>query len=507
MKYTNPVIPGFYPDPSVCRVGEDYYLVTSTFEYYPGVPIFHSRDLVNWRQIGHCLTTPEQLPLDRAWTSGGIYAPTIRHHDGWFYMTTTNVSGGGNFFVRSRHAEGPWSDPMFVAQDGIDPSLLFDDDERVYFQSACNGDEGEGIYQCEIDADTGAKRTESRLIWKGTGGAAPEAPHLYKINGMYYLMIAEGGTEYGHMETIARSNDPYGPFEPCPHNPILSNRSMKSSIHATGHADLVQAQDGSWWAVCLGIRPPSYPLRHHLGRETFLAPVTWTEAGWPIIGHDGRIDPEMDGPQLAEAKWPHPSARDHFDQPTLGMDWLFLRNPAPGSWSLVEQPGHLVLHGNPLSLDAGGSPAFIGRRLSHFSCRIEAHLDFEPRQNGEEAGLSVFMNRNYHYDLGIRLVDGRNSVVLRRVVGSMRTEYALDCGQGPVVLRIQAEPDAFVFSICTNDREWIELGSGETHLLSTEVAGGFTGIIVGMYATSPGGQGTPARFDWFDYEPTVSSPS
>lgn len=168
MQYTNPIIPGFYPDPSICRVGEDYYLVTSSFEYFPGVPIFHSKDLVHWRQIGHCLTTKEQLPLSNAWTSGGIYAPTLRYHKGWFYMVTTNLGGGGNFYVKSMIPEGPWSDPIPVIQDGIDPSLLFTDDGCVYFQSTRTGDQGSGIYQCEIDPKTGEMLAESRLIWRGT---------------------------------------------------------------------------------------------------------------------------------------------------------------------------------------------------------------------------------------------------------------------------------------------------------------------------------------------------
>ncbi|MDQ0901115.1 beta-xylosidase [Paenibacillus sp. V4I7] len=171
---------------------------------------------------------------------------------------------------------------------------------------------------------TGSMLTESRQIWRGTGGAYPEAPHLYKIKGFYYLLIAEGGTEYGHMATIARSSAPYGPYEPCPHNPILSHRSLKSSIHATGHADLVQAHDGSWWAVFLGIRPVSYPMRHHLGRETFLAPVSWTDDGWPIIGIGGRIESVMEAPQLQEVRWPHKAIRDDFDETTLGFDWVFL---------------------------------------------------------------------------------------------------------------------------------------------------------------------------------------
>jgi alpha-N-arabinofuranosidase len=501
MNYTNPVISGFYPDPSICRVDDDYYLVTSTFEYFPGVPIFHSKDLVNWRQIGHVLTSADQLPLANAGSSGGIYAPTLRHHDGWFYMTTTNVSGGGNFYVRSRAAEGPWSDPIFVAQDGIDPSLLFDEDGRIYFQTACNGDKGEGIYQCEIDISTGHKLTESQFIWSGTGGAAPEAPHLYRINDFYYLMIAEGGTEYGHMETIARSTNPYGPFDPCPHNPILSNRSMKSSIHATGHADLVQAQDGSWWVVCLGIRPAAYPMRHHLGRETFLAPVTWTSDGWPIIGHDGHIEPIMTGPQLPEVHWPRRAIRDDFDVSTLGLDWIFLRNPAPGSWSLTEYPGHLVLRGNPVSLNDGRNPAFVGRRLSHFLCNIAAKLNFEPIHDGDEAGLTVFMNERYHYDLAIKRINGQKKIIFRRTIASLRTEEIQDCEAGPVILQIQAQRDLFTFSIQQGSTIRTVLGSGDTHLLSTEVAGGFTGVIIAMYAYSPSGEGAPSQFDWFDYEP------
>ncbi|MDO7908732.1 glycoside hydrolase family 43 protein [Paenibacillus sp. JX-17] len=504
MKYSNPVISGFHPDPSICRVGEDYYLVTSTFEYFPGVPIFHSRDLVHWRQLGHCLTNEQQLPLTGAGNSGGVYAPTLRYHNGWFYMTTTNLGGGGNFYVRAQQPEGPWSEPIFVDQGGIDPSILFDDDGRIYYQTACNGDEGEGIYQCEIDIATGSKLTKSRLIWRGTGGAAPEAPHLYKTNGMYYLMLAEGGTEYGHMVTIARSQEPYGPFEPYTNNPILSNRSMPTRIHATGHADLVEAEDGSWWAVCLGIRPVSYPMRHHLGRETFLAAVTWTEDGWPVIGEKGHIYPEMDGPNLPKVPWPARPVRDDFDAAVLGHDWNTLRNAKPGSWSLTEQPGSLVLRGNPDTLSSTAAPAFIGRRLSHFSADIAAALDYEPLQEGEEAGLAAYMNSKYHYELVVKRKDGQKKVVFRRTVGSLMVEQELDCEAGPLVLSIKARPEWLHFSVQQGESEAVELGSGETHLLSTEVAGGFTGVMIAMVATSPAGQGSPASFDWFDYKPLES---
>lgn len=269
MTYRNPVIPGFHPDPSVCRVGDDYYLVTSSFEYFPGVPLFHSKDLVHWRQIGHCLTRVSQLDLSEARSSAGIYAPTIRFRDGTFYMTTTNVSGRGNFIVTTDDPHGEWSDGVAVDHPGIDPDLFFDEDGIVYYTTSYN----QGIYQSRIDAKTGQRFSDPRLIWSGTGGQYPESPHIYRIGDWYYLFIAEGGTEYGHMETVARSKRPEGPYESCPDNPILSHRSIQSPIQATGHADLVQTPDGDWWAVFLGIRPVGYPFRHHLGRETFLAPV------------------------------------------------------------------------------------------------------------------------------------------------------------------------------------------------------------------------------------------
>src|SRR5690625_3969660 len=226
MKYNNPVIKGFYPDPSVCKVDDTYYLVCSSFQYFPGVPLFESKDLVNWEQIGHCLTRESQVQLEKINSSGGVFAPTIRYHNGRFYMTTTNDTTGQNFYVWTDDIYGEWSDPIFVDQDGIDPSLYFEGD-KVYFMSNGTDDFGVGgIVQCEIDIATGQKLTPSRSIWQGTGGRFLEAPHLYKIDGKYYLLAAEGGTEYGHMVTYARGDSPYGPFESYPHNPVLTNRNL-----------------------------------------------------------------------------------------------------------------------------------------------------------------------------------------------------------------------------------------------------------------------------------------
>ena len=195
--YHNPIISGYNPDPSICRVGDDYYIVNSSFEYFPGVPVYHSKNLVNWELLGHCLTTEQQLPLEKCRVSGGIFAPTLRYHDGWFFMTTTNVSSGGNFIIHSREPDKGWSAPVWVDQGGIDPSLLFDDDGKVYYTTAGADEKGRScILISELDPFTGEKFTESRILSYGCGGRYPEGPHLYKINGKYYLMLAEGGTEY-----------------------------------------------------------------------------------------------------------------------------------------------------------------------------------------------------------------------------------------------------------------------------------------------------------------------
>jgi len=503
MPYRNPVIPGFYPDPSVCRVGEDYYLVTSSFEYFPGVPVFHSRDLVNWRQIGHCLTRASQLYLDRAQTSRGIWAPTIRYHNGRFCMITTNTSlkpEQRHFIVSTDDPAAQWSEPVLVQTDerGIDPSLLFDGDGTVYFQCTTR----RGIVQASIDVETGELGAEPRVLWLGTGGKAAEGPHLYNIDGTYYLMIAEGGTEYGHMVTIARSDSPWGPFEACPRNPILTHRSIGSPIQCTGHADLVQDHRGNWWMVHLGVRPQGYPFCQHLGREAFLAPMRWDEDGWPVVGSSGRVALEMEADCLPPHPWPDEIVRDDFDEPTLALCWNSLRNPRAEDWSLTERPGHLQLIGSAVTLDEEDSPAWVGRRQRHFDCSATVSLDFEPRSDDEEAGLTAFMNKDHHYEIGVRLEQGLRVVFVRRRIGSLQA-VAASCplADGNVVLRIEAESLMYRFAFSEDGEKWRQLAEGETRYLAAEVAGGFTGVYLAMYATGNGKTcAAPADFDWFEYE-------
>lgn len=503
MKYCNPVLPGFYPDPSVCRVGKDFYLVTSSFEYFPGVPIFHSRDLVHWRQIGHVLDRPGQLPLAGVWASGGIYAPTLRYQQGVFYMTTTNVSSGGNFIVTARAPEGPWSDPIPVAQEGIDPSLFFDEDGSVYYTSS-----HDGALQSRIDPANGKLLSEPKVVWGGTGGQAAEAPHLFRRAGWYYLMMAEGGTEYGHMVTMARSRSPWGPFEPCPRNPLLTHRSLRSPFQALGHADLVETEDGQLFVVCLGVRPVGYPPCYHLGRETFLSPAVWAEDGFPLIGDQGRVSPEMESP-LPAVPSPGEPRRDGFDSPRLALCWNHLRNPDQGLFSLTERPGFLRLRGSGVGLDDTAPLAWVGRRQCHFSLQAKACLEFRPETEGEEAGLTVRMNESHHYEIFLGFREGRRCVVVRRRIGSLRAEVAhLVLGENEPdrrVLAVTCEPGKYVFLQGPTEDALQALCEGETRYLSTEVAGGFTGVYLAMYATGGGKPcGRPADFDWFEYRPTES---
>lgn len=499
--FSNPVISGFYPDPSICRAGDDYYLVHSTFEYFPGVPIFHSKDLVHWRQIGHCLTRKSQLNLDKMRASGGIFAPTIRYHEKIFYMITTNVRGGGNFFVTAKDPSGPWSDPTWIDQNGFDPSLFFDDDSRIFY-TRHEGESDGYIAQQIIDLETGQLEGPLKKIWGGTGGIWPEGPHLYKINGRYYLMISEGGTSYDHCVTIARSNAPFGPFESNPDNPILTHRSRRDHMfQALGHADLVETPDG-WWMVCLGIRPQDGPY-HHIGRETFLAPVTWNEDNWPVVNGTGTLERTLPSPKLPLHPFPPPPDRDHFDDDALAMQWNFLRNPYEENYSLTARPGYLRLYGSAITLNDQDSPAFVGRRQTDLTCRASTRLDFTPKTENEEAGLVLRGNEKNHYDVGLTLREGKRKVFFRKVLdGKTAFMSSFDIPAGDVILSVAASPLSYEFSCQSSQEQVLQLGNALTKDLSSEKIGGFTGVYIGMYATGNGRKSAAAAdFDWFEYLP------
>jgi alpha-N-arabinofuranosidase len=403
-------------------------------------------------------------------------------------MITTLVDTGGNFFVTATNPAGPWSEPVWVDHAGIDPSLFFDEDGTVYYDR--HEGMGDGyIGQAKINVQTGQLDGNLKEVWCGTGGVWAEGPHLYKINGKYFIMIAEGGTSYGHMVTIARSDSPWGPFVPNPKNPILTHRDRPNSpIQALGHADLVETPDG-WWLVCLGIRPQGGKF-HHLGRETYLAPVTWSEDGWPVVNGNGTLETNLPAPRLSQHPWEKEPARDEFNQPDLGLQWNFLRNPYAGDFSLTEHPGWLRLN--------------VGRRQTDLACCAFTRLSFNPQHENEEAGLVLRGNEKNHYEIGITLKDGKRQVFFRKTLGGKIIEPLQyeEIGSGDVVLSVTASPLDYEFSCSLAKGPAKKLGTALTRDLSSENIGGFTGVFMGLYATGNGQKSTrPADFDWFEYRP------
>jgi len=517
--FRNPILPGFHPDPSICRVNEDYYLVTSTFEYFPGLPIFHSKDLVHWRQIGHVLDRPSQLPLDGIRASGGLYAPTIRYHEGLFYVINTLVDGlkeRGNFIVTAPDPAGPWSDPFWLEDAlGIDPSLLFDDDGRVWYTGNRIPPQGESypghreIWLQELDLKTMRLKGEKYSLWDGAvkGNVHTEGPHLYKINGMYYLMVAEAGTGHHHAVTIARSESITGPYEGNPRNPILTHRHLGFDypIVGTGHADLVETQNGEWWMVLLAMRPYDGYF-YNLGRETFLAPVSW-EQGWPIVSPGiGRVEFEHVAPDLPQHHWPTQPACDHFEAQTLALCWNFLRTPRESFWSLTERPGYLRLHLRPQMLSERANPSFVGRRQQHINFAARAAMAFTPASPNECAGVVLLQNNDFHFRFVITQDDDGDT--LARLIKREKGEEALLAERRieghRFYFKVEAYGQAYSFYIAVSLETWQPVAEAvDGCILSTPVAGGFVGAYVGMYASSNGQPSeNVADFDWFEYTPS-----
>jgi alpha-N-arabinofuranosidase len=510
--FQNPILPGFYPDPSICRVNDDYYLVTSSFACFPGVPIFHSKDLVHWRQIGHVLDRPSQLPLDGAGHSQGIFAPTIRYYQGIFYMITTNVSGGGNFIVTATRPEGPWSEANWLSNaPGIDPSLFFDDDGKAYYCGTRPAPEGvkyDGNWEVwlqELDLNEMKLTGASYPLWRGALRDViwPEGPHIYKVNGIYYLMISEGGTDYHHSVTIAKSGTITGPYEGNPANPILTHRHIGRScpIVNTGHADLVETQNGEWWMVCLASRPYGGYYRN-LGRETFLVPVIW-EDGWPIVSPGtGRVEFSYPAPNLPASPIIPAKIRDDFDSPALDRVWNCLRTPRESFWSLSERPGYLRLKLRPEKMTDPVCPSFLARRQQHINFQAAVLLEFHPENESETAGLVLIQNNHYHFRLEAALHQQHHVIRLIQCKAGQETVIARqNYSPGNLYLKVSAQGQDYNFyygSSLENLNVLAEHVDGR--ILSTDVAGGFVGTCIGMYA---GSQGNPshnhADFDWFEY--------
>ena len=495
MRYKNPVISGFYPDPSVVKAEDKFYLVTSSFQYFPGVPLFESDDLVNWKQIGHVLTRKSQVMLEGVRSSGGVFAPTIRYNNGRFYMVTNNNSTNRNFYVYTDDIHGEWSEPIEVERDGIDPSLLFDGD-RCYFVSNGVDEEGRnGVFQVEIDIETGKCIGEAVCIWHGSGGRYIESPHVYRIGEYYYLMVAEGGTEYGHMVTYARSKSAMGPYEAYAHNPVLTNRNKAPFvIQGIGHGDLVEKAPGEWYIVTLGFRQiGTWEPFHNLGREVYLTPVHFDEDGWFTCGNDGTTDEYYEIPgdfeQTVKKEYT-------FENTDFNVDWAYMRYPDESRYELGSD--EVVLYGSDKTLDDVASPTFIALRQKDFDMdlRVKLRLDSSQEESkGEEdakgafsheAGITLYMCEDEHYEIAIRKFGFMRFAVLRLNIGGIKhvAKEVLLPGK-EAWLKVEADHNEYRFFITGSaaPEGFMLLGSARTKYLSSEVSSGFTGTMVGLYAT------------------------
>jgi xylan 1,4-beta-xylosidase len=525
--YRNPILAGFYPDPSITRVGDTFYLVNSTFTYFPGIPVFRSDDLVHWRQIGNVVDRSPRFSFDGLGVSRGMFAPTIRFHNGLFYVVCTAVDAGGNFLSVAKDPAGPWSDPIWLTQvDGIDPSLFFDEDGKVYLLN--NGPPvgppkyagHRAIWIQEFD-HAARKLVGPRKVLINGGvdfGKHPpwiEGPHMYRHDGWYILMCAEGGTSTEHSEVVLRSRSPWGPFKPFPGNPILTQRDLPADraypIANAGHADLVEAADGSWWAVFLASRP--YEIVHYnTGRETFMLPVTWRD-GWPSILAAGREIPFAAAAPAVPSVAAAPTAvsagpgtgdlsptgrragppttgnftsRDEFDSPVLQQQWLYVRIPKQPWADLVHRPGWLTIHALHTPLEALQNMSFLAWRQQHLAFDASTELEI-PRETGMSAGLAAFQNENDWYFLAVhRAAQPPGLELFLEKRGGKQTEtiarIALVDG-ARIKLKIAASARAYSFYFDEDGSGWKPLRENDDgSILSTDVAGGFVGAFVGPYA-------------------------
>ena len=531
-KITNPILSGFYPDPSICQAGDDYYLVNSTFCYFPGIPVFHSKDLVNWTLIGHVMTRASQMDLTGLPLSRGIFAPAIRYHDGLFYVVCTLVDAGGNFVVTAADPAGPWSDPVFIPEiNGIDPSLFFDDDGSVYIAYNSIPPDNKPLYgghrtirMVAFDKNELKVTGEEMILVNGGVDISKnpvwiEGPHIYKVNGLYYLMCAEGGTAEDHSEVIFRSDKVDGPYVPWEKNPILTQRHLDPKrpdpITCTGHADLVQAPDGNWWAVFLGCRPypPVEENFYNTGRETFMAPVRWMD-GWPVINPDfDEVQITYPAPSPVEKITDHSysgnfSILDHFDGTALHPDWITLRAPF-GDWLTLDSAnGKLKLTLRPETCAEKVTPSFAARRLQHISGSAACALSFKAQGENEKAGLVIFQNERHFYYLCQSVKEGKPVVELWKSGikisdASMELLASADLDlKESLNLRIRFNGGQIAFDYAVEKDAWIALKEDvDGTFLSTRTAGGFVGSMIALYATSLGQtSGNQAEYDWFAYQ-------
>ena len=506
-QYLNPIMAGFYPDPSICRKGDTYYLVNSSFSFFPGVPISTSKDLVNWKQMGFVLDRQSQLPLGRQKVSGGIFAPAITYNkkNKTFYMITTNV-GMGNFFVKTKDPAKGWSEPIILPHVvGIDPSFCFDDNGKAYI---VNNDEPVGghdwvgersivCHEFSVKGDStvgpsreilrGGTHLENHPIWI-------EGPHMFKYNGFYYLMCAEGGTGSWHSEVILRSKNPFGPFESYSGNPILTQRqgldpNRPDFVSSTGHADIVQTPNGQWWAVFLGCRPYEEDF-YNTGRDTYLLPVTWKN-GWPVILESGKAVPTVNNKKGLQPTENYNtgnfSYEDNFGTDNLNIRWIFLRNPKNKFYSLGSDG--LTIDPQPVNISQSESPSAIFCRQQHTTFTAETEINYTPSSSKDLAGLALLQNEQYNFVFGKTKKGNDVMITLQRSektnVTVASVKLSAEDAQKPLKLKVSGNGRYYDFFYAVGNGPWQTLALGTDAInLSTGRSGGFIGACIGLYATS-----------------------
>jgi len=522
IKFTNPIMAGFYPDPSVTRVGEDYYLVNSTFAYFPGIPVFHSKDLKNWKQIGSVIDRPSQMTFFGDRTSRGLFAPSINFYKGTYYITCTNIDKRGNFVMTAKKPEGPWSDPVWLPQvRGIDPSLFFDQD-KAYIVYNSDAPDNKPLYSGhrtirtfqfdpvnlkvigeEVQLVNGGVDITKKPVWI-------EGPHIFKRGEWYYICAAEGGTSVNHSQVILRSKQATGPYVPYEKNPILTQRDLdpnrKDPITSTGHAELVEGPDGKTYAIFLAVRP--YEGNHYnTGRETFIAPVKWTD-GWPIINPDHKEVKYSYTADFKEVKQVAPPQSGNFAYRTtfdkkLDQSLLFLRTNDT-SWYKLDKTNGLTMKLLPETCMGLGNPAFIGKRQQHLAGSASTEMTFTASQSNEKAGMLIFQGEYNFYYICKSIKDGEQVVQLYKGNPSTKTMDLIT--EAPITakkvqFKIEADREFYSFYYAETPGKWKLLkDSVDGKFLSTQTAGGFVGSLFALYATSSGENSTnKASYKWLDY--------
>ena len=520
----NPILAGFYPDPSVVKVGSDYYLINSTFAYFPGLPVFHSKDLKNWKQIGNVISRPSQMNFLGHRMTRGLFAPAIDYHNGLYYVTCTLIDKGGNFVVTAKNPAGPWSNPTWLPEaKGIDPSLFFDGD-KAYIIYNSDAPDNKPMYSghrtiriYEFDPVKLKVVGEEKILVNGGVDISKkpvwiEGPHLLKVGNRYYLYAAEGGTSVNHSEVVFRSDSPLGPFVPYENNPILTQRDLpadrKDPITSTGHAQFVEGPDGKTYAIFLAVRPYSDNY-YNTGRETFIAPVEWKD-GWPVVSPDSKeikysyavkyneIKQKDVQPQSGNFKYKLTFEKE------LDPALLFLRTCDSSSFSLSKTSG-LRLKLKPETCMEFGNPSFIGKRQQHLYCTAETSLDFSAKSDNEKAGLVIFQDEKHFYYLCKSTDQNKPMIQLFKSTDNktmeLLTQMPLDVSAKNIQLRITAEGELYSFHFAQKPNSWTLLKDKvDGKFLSTQVAGGFIGCIFGMYATSSGSEtSNQAAFKYLSY--------